>query len=120
LRYANAGHNLPILYRAASAEIELLDADGIVLGVLPDMPFEEKQTSMSPGDVLVLYTDGITEGQNLAGEQFGEERLYQLIAEIADAPAQVIADRILSATRVHGRGVDQYDDISLIVMKVTV
>ncbi len=119
LRYANAGHNLPILYRAASAEIELLDAEGIVLGVLPDMLFEEKQTTMSPGDVLVLYTDGITEGENLAGQQFGEERLYQLIVDIAGDPAQAIADEILSATRVYGRGVDQYDDISLIVMKVT-
>ncbi len=119
LRYANAGHNLPVLYRAASAEIELLDTEGIVLGVLPDVSFEEKQTSVSPGDVLVIYTDGITEGQNLAGEQFGEERLYQLIVEIASEPAQAIADGILSATRVHGQGVDQYDDISLIVMKVT-
>ena len=118
LCYANAGHNLPVLYRADSAKIELLDADGIVLGVLPDMLFEEKQITLSSGDVLVLYTDGITEGQNLAGEQFGEQRLYRVIAEIADAPAQAIADGILSAARVHGRGVDQYDDISLIVMKV--
>ena len=118
LCYANAGHNLPILYRADSAKIELLDADGIVLGVLPDMLFEEKQITLSSGDVLVLYTDGITEGQNLAGEQFGEQRLYRVIAEIADASAQAIADGILSAARVHGRGVDQYDDISLIVMKV--
>lgn len=119
LCYANAGHNLPILYRAASGEVELLDAEGIVLGVLPDVPFEEKQADMSLGDVLVIYTDGITEGQNLAGEQFGEERLYALIAEIADDPTQAIADGILSATRIHGRCVDQYDDISLIVMKVT-
>ncbi|MEE9617561.1 MAG: GAF domain-containing SpoIIE family protein phosphatase [Anaerolineae bacterium] len=118
LCYANAGHNLPVLYRADSAKIELLDADGIVLGVLPDMLFEEKQITLSSGDVLVLYTDGITEGQNLAGGQFGEQRLYRVIAEIADAPAQAIADGILSAARVHGRGVDQYDDISLIVMKV--
>jgi len=118
LCYANAGHNLPILYRADSAKIELLDANGIVLGVLPDMLFEEKQTALSPGDALVMYTDGITEGQNLAGEQFGEERLYRVIREIADNPAQAIADGILFATRVHGRGVDQYDDISLIVMKV--
>jgi len=120
LRYANAGHNLPILYRAASAEIELLDADGIVLGVLPDVSFEEKQTTLSFGDVLILYTDGITEGRNLAGKQFGEQRLYELIAEIADEPPRAIADGILAAARVHGRGVDQYDDISLVVMKVIV
>lgn len=119
LHYANAGHNLPILYRAASGKIELLDAEGIVLGVLPGVPFEEKQTTISPGDVLVLYTDGITEGENLAGEQFGEERLYRVIAETADGPAQAIADTILAATRAHGQGVEQYDDISLIVMKVT-
>ncbi|MDY6878384.1 MAG: GAF domain-containing SpoIIE family protein phosphatase [Chloroflexota bacterium] len=119
LCYANAGHNLPILYRADSARIELLDADGIILGVLPNVSFEEKQTSISSGDVLVMYTDGITEGQNLDGEQFGEERLYRIITEMADCPAQAIADGVLSATRVHGRGVDQYDDISLIVMKVT-
>lgn len=119
LRYSNAGHNKPVLYRAASAEIELLDTEGIVLGVLPDMPFEEQRTVLSPDDVLVLYTDGITEGQNLAGEQFGEERFYKLISEIASEPAPVIADGILAAARVHGRGVEQYDDISLVVMKVT-
>lgn len=118
LYYANAGHNLPVLYRTDSAHVELLDTDGIILGVLPDVSFEEKQTTLSPGDVLVMYTDGITEGQNVAGEQFGEERLYRLIAETAASLAQAIADAILAATRVHGQGVEQYDDISLIVMKV--
>ena len=107
-----------VLKRVAEGSGELADADGIILGVLPDMLFEEKQITLSSGDVLVMYTDGITEGQNLAGEQFGEQRLYRVIAEIADDPAQAIADGILSAARVHGRGVDQYDDISLIVMKV--
>jgi len=119
LCYSNAGHNKPVLYRAASAEVELLDTEGIVLGVLPDVPFEEQQTVLLPGDVLVLYTDGITEGLDVAGEQFGEERLYKLIAEIASEPARVIADGILAAARVHGRGVEQYDDISLVVLKVT-
>ena len=119
LRYANAGHNKPVLYRAADAAIELLDTEGIVLGVLPDIPFEEKQTTIAPGDVLVLYTDGITEGLNTAGEQFGEKRLYKFISEVASKPSRVIADGILSAARVHGQGVEQYDDISLVVMKVT-
>jgi len=118
LRYANAGHNPPYLYRAATGQGERLDTAGIVLGVLPDMPFAEGQTTLAPGDVLVMYTDGVTEGLNRAGVPFGEARLQRVVSEVAHGAAQSIANAILTAVRDYGRGVEQYDDISLVVMKV--
>ncbi len=118
LTYANGGHNPPLLLRCGQQESIGLDADGMVLGVLKGVSFEEKSVRLKEGDVLVFYTDGITESQNSAGELFGTERFYRAVHSLRGAPPEDIIDGVLR--RVHeftGEKALQ-DDVSLVVMKV--
>jgi len=118
LSWANGGHNLPILYRASKQEIDLLDAEGMILGMLDDVEYEEHRTELKAGDILFLYTDGITEGKNESGEMFGEDRLYQEVKQNAHLSAQELLDHIFETIRNWGGNVEQYDDITAVVMKV--
>ena len=126
LRYVNAGHNAPYLLRAtrqATAdselpEIEQLSVGGTVVGMFPDMHYEEATVELCSGDVLLAFTDGVTEAHNAANEEFGEERLQQLLREIAHLPADEIGARISAAMKDWIRDAEQYDDLTFIVMKV--
>lgn len=118
LTYANGGHNPPLLLRCGQPESIGLDADGMVLGVLKGVAFEEKSIRLKEGDVLVFYTDGITESQSHAGELFGAERLYRAVHSLRGAPPEDIIDGVFR--RVHeftGEKALQ-DDVTLVVMKV--
>jgi sigma-B regulation protein RsbU (phosphoserine phosphatase) len=90
LVYANGGHNPPIIWRA-SGEIELLGATGMVVGILPKARYEQASVTLGEGDVLTLYSDGITEAENASGEPFGEMRLAELVGRLRDQPAQEVA-----------------------------
>jgi sigma-B regulation protein RsbU (phosphoserine phosphatase) len=92
LRFANAGHNPPMLVRS-SGRIDTLAPGGTVLGVFPDSAYSQGDFPIAPGDRLVLYTDGITEGRNAAGDEYGEERL----AESALRHRRLCADEMLAA-----------------------
>ncbi len=118
LAWANGGHNQPLLWRAGAQEIVWLDADGMLVGMLPDVEFEECRMTLEPGDVLLLYTDGITEAKNEAGDMYGEDRLCQLVRDNARLSAQELLDRIYETTRQWGHNVVQYDDVTAVVMKV--
>ena len=93
VEFASAGHNPALVYRVASRRVEALNASGVALGVFEAAPYQPKSASLNPGDVLVLYTDGITEAINGDEEEFGDARLRALIAEHADLPAAALADR---------------------------
>ncbi len=80
LRYVNAGHNPPYLVRA-SGDVETLSVGGLLLGMFPEAGYESATVRMSPGDVLVLYSDGVTEARDDGGEEFGEERLAAFLRE---------------------------------------
>ncbi|MHC4924815.1 MAG: PP2C family protein-serine/threonine phosphatase [Planctomycetota bacterium] len=95
LTYANAGHNLPFLLREGSEEVEELDANGILFGVLPDYEFECKTVTLSPGDLLLLYTDGFTEASDTAGEMFGEGRLAGVLVRERRTPMEELPRAIL-------------------------
>lgn len=118
LSFASAGHNPPILWRAASRSCEQLDAEGLILGFMRGVVFEEKQIQLMPGDLLLLYTDGITEAANPAGELFGEERLCALLGANHALPHQQIIDNILGQARLFTGTQGFSDDISLVVMRV--
>ena len=80
LVYTNAGHNPPLLVRAAQgAAFETLGGGGMILGILPMATYQESRVEMEPGDVLVLFSDGVTEAANPADDDFGEERLAALV-----------------------------------------
>jgi sigma-B regulation protein RsbU (phosphoserine phosphatase) len=115
--YANGGHNYPLLYRAATGEIESLHAPGIVLGIVPEARFEQRATILEPGDVLCLYTDGVTEAMNSKRQLFDEERLLEVLRRTRHLSPDDIADRIIEAVTHFAAGAAQTDDITLVVLK---
>lgn len=117
MTYANAGHNNPILWRNAGPP-ESLDCEGMILGIKPDINFEQRETHLQQGDILVLYTDGVTEAENQAGQFFGEDRLQALIDEHHHLSAKELIDQILDQIRIFTGNRHFNDDISLVIMKV--
>lgn len=115
LAYANAGHNLPLLHHG-DGTLEELDTDGAALGILPDVAFEERRTTLAPGETLVLYTDGVVEARAAGGEPFGEERLAHLLTGAAHGP-EALADAVYAAVRGHTGDVPQQDDVTLVVLR---
>jgi len=115
--YANGGHNRPLWRHAATGEVSELDARGVILGILEEIPIEEGRIDLAPGDCLVLYTDGVTEAVNPAGEMFGEERLRDLVALHAAGSAADLRDRIAEALADFIAGAEQADDVTCLVVK---
>ena len=116
LTYTNAGHSEPILVRAGG-ETERLDCGGAVLGVFPDWNYTQARVQLAAGDRLVLYTDGITEAENRAGEQFGDRRLLELVACSRHLDAELLRGRITSAVADFA-GRRLRDDATVVVMSV--
>jgi len=126
LRYVNAGHNAPYLLRAdrrstagsAPLEIEELSTGGTVVGLFPEMEYEEATVELRLGDVLLAFTDGVPEAHNPEDEEFGEERLRQLLRQTAHLPANEIGARLSDEMKNWIGDAEQYDDLTFIVMKV--
>ncbi len=117
LVYANAGHPPPILLRGGSDEVVNLEVTGIALGVIGGMEYEERKVDLSHGDVVVLYTDGVTEAINSDVEQYGLKRLYSVVRKSRHLSAQGILDEILKDISSFSTGQAQFDDITMIVVK---
>lgn len=117
LQYASAGHNPPLLYRAATGQIEFLEAMGVAMGLFKDASYECDIVTLEQGDVLVLYTDGITEVIDADENEFGEERLKELVLHNAHRPAQELADRIIEAAAAFATREGAIDDETLIVIR---
>jgi len=116
--FASAGHNPPLVWRSESRRCEWLDAEGLILGVKRKVDFEEKQTQLREGDILLLYTDGITEAASPSGELFGEERLCTLLGECHGMTPHQIVDHLLMRVRAFSGAQSLTDDVSLVIMKV--
>jgi len=115
--YSNAGHNPPMLLRR-DGSVERLRAGGLILGPFPDSRYEEGQVDLAPGDVLVFYTDGVTEAMSPEGELFGAARMGQLVRERGGEPAAGICAAIEAAVRAHARVETLGDDLTLVVLRV--
>jgi serine phosphatase RsbU (regulator of sigma subunit)/anti-sigma regulatory factor (Ser/Thr protein kinase) len=114
--YANAGHN-PAFWRTdRGTMLKTLDATGPLLGIFDDTTFEQEHFAMTPGDALVLYTDGIPEARNEQGDMFGEERLQALVVRAGSGNAQRIVDDIMMEVRQH-QPHRLTDDVTLVVLK---
>jgi len=118
LRYANAGHVPPLLVREGEAACRELDAEGLILGVRNGESFEERQIRMQPGDLLFVYTDGVTEASNSSGEMFGRERLCSILAARHTGLPQSIIEAVLSEITAFAGTTDREDDITMIAMKI--
>jgi sigma-B regulation protein RsbU (phosphoserine phosphatase) len=118
LTYCNAGHNPPLLLR--SGELTELAGEGIALGAIEEAMVEERRIQLQDGDVVLFYTDGVTEANSPSGELYGEERLKSTLLRLAASSATEIAEGIRADVLEFSRGVVQYDDITLMALKVGV
>jgi PAS domain S-box-containing protein len=117
LVYANAGHPPPLLFRISEGDFAELEVTGIALGIMCKMAYEERRISLSTGDVLVLYTDGITEAINRDMEQYGIKRLSSVVRNARALSAQGIMESILEDISRFSGDQAQFDDITMIVVK---
>ena len=117
LIFSNAGHNPPILVREGGA-VEYLLEGGVAFGVLGDAQYDEKALALRAGDVLVLYTDGLSEAESASGEQFGQRRIEQCVASLASQSAQAIVHGLVQAVLDWSGERGQNDDLTLMVVKV--
>jgi sigma-B regulation protein RsbU (phosphoserine phosphatase) len=125
LRYANAGHNPPLLLHEGRREgrkngelVRRLDVGGTVLGIFFDAKFDEEEIQLESGDTLVAFTDGLIEARNPLGEEFGEDRLIDVLLENYRLPAAGIESRILRAVEDWTAEAEQEDDLTLVILKV--
>jgi len=120
LRYVNAGHNPPCLLRcSADQSIEELPAGGTVIGLFPQSNYEEGVLDLQPGDVLIAFTDGVTEALNPKEEEFGDERLKNLLRRSAHLPVDEMASAITNELKNWIDDAAQYDDLTFILVKVS-
>jgi serine phosphatase RsbU (regulator of sigma subunit) len=116
LTFLNAGHNPPLIVHTGGT-MEQLASGGLPLGIMSDAEFREGHTKLHAGDVLVIYSDGVSEAVNPNGEEFGPTRLYETVARNIDASAGGIRDRIESALTKFCQGTPAADDITLVICK---
>jgi len=116
LTYANAGHN-PALLARSEGQVEWLESGGPVLGILPAVSCEPQRGQLRRGDVLVLYSDGVTEAVDASGEEFGDERLAELCRRHAHLPASGLLEELKGALREWLGGRPAEDDITLVAVK---
>ncbi|OGB62139.1 MAG: hypothetical protein A2Y94_12960 [Caldithrix sp. RBG_13_44_9] len=116
LCYSNAGHDFPLLFSAGKTPSRL-KTGGVVLGFVEDFPYTEERLTLNRGDLLLLYSDGITEAMNEHEEEFGEQRLAKTVQKHISEPAESIIDHILGSVRQHSTTIPQMDDMTLLVVK---
>ena len=119
LHYVNAGHNPPFVVKRSSGDVTLLRASGIAMGVMDDAVLEEKEILLDPNDIVVFYTDGITEAVNSKNEQFGEKRLVETITRNADLPLKDLIARVKDVVFSFAQGQPQFDDFTMVLLKAT-
>jgi sigma-B regulation protein RsbU (phosphoserine phosphatase) len=116
LECVNAGHNPPVLLR--NGEVIRLEADGPVVGLLPFAPYTEQAMTLEPGDLLILYTDGISEAMTHDDEEWGEERMIASALKVRDRPAGEVLRAIFADADRFTAGAPQHDDMTLLILKL--
>jgi len=121
LTYVNAGHNPPYLLRQGSDEPILLTEGGAVIGMLPPVlvNYSQGQMELLPGDLIVGFTDGISEAMNPSEEEWGEEALLGVLLEIREFSPKAIHDRCVEGADRFANGAKQHDDMTMIILRVS-
>ncbi|MCS7079178.1 MAG: SpoIIE family protein phosphatase [Chloracidobacterium sp.] len=117
-RSINAGHNDPLLYRPRTGEWVRFAGGGFCLGMFDWGAYEVQETQLEPGDVLFLYTDGVTESINAQGEEFGEHRVRELLAQYAHLPVSELSAQLSAAIRDFVGDAPQHDDLTYVIARV--
>jgi phosphoserine phosphatase RsbU/P len=120
LMYVNAGHNPPFVVRQSGSgcQVYRLEAGGPPVGLLPRSSYEQGSVPLEPGDLLVLFTDGVSESMNNDDEEWGEERLIELAKTCDGLPAVEAMNIIMAAAQTFAGGAPQYDDMTVVVLRV--
>ena len=116
LRYINAGHNPPLIGRVGG-EVQQLDSGGFPLGIMPLAEYEIGETKLESGEALVIYSDGVSEAANLKGEEFGMERLSEVVKQHRTATASGLRDKVESTLSMFTQTAPAGDDITLVIVK---
>ena len=117
--YVNAGHNPPMLFHCSNGKwsVTRLDIGGTVVGLIKSFPYQQASVPLTPGDILVAYTDGISEAMNASDEEWGEDRMMKTIDNCAHLPAHEILERVFTAADAFVAGAKQHDDMTLVVLR---
>ncbi len=116
LTYVNAGHEHPYLFTSATGPTRL-STGGAPLSIIDNFPFEEETITLQPDDLLVVFSDGVTEAMDVQEQQFGQTQLDALLPDCRHASAPAIIERIVAAVKQHTGSAPQHDDITLVVVK---
>jgi serine phosphatase RsbU (regulator of sigma subunit) len=115
LTYCNGGHNPPMVF--SKTGVRRLETGGPVVGLLPEVPYDQGQEQLEAGDVVVIFSDGVSEAFNSAGEDFGEARLQEVAQQGVKEAAHALVDHIIAAVRAFTKGAAQSDDITVMVLR---
>jgi len=118
LRYVNAGHNPPYVWRGRDGSIEELPAGGTIIGMFAQACYEEAAITLEPGDVFMAFSDGVSEAHNRTEEEFSEDRVKEVLARTARLPVSEMSAQILAELRQWMANAEQYDDLTFLLMKI--
>ena len=119
IQYCNAGHSYPLIYRRETDSFEAIAATGIMLGMFEETPFGKKSFVLNKGDMLIVYSDGVTEAHNVDKELYDMERLQNTIRQNAEMPAEQLQTTIIDSVVQFVGEAEQYDDITIVIIKNT-
>ncbi len=119
LSYCNAGQNPPVLLssRGGALVVERLEVGGTLIGAFPGAAYDEAELQLSPGDTIVLFSDGVTDAQSADDDDFGDDRLIQVLTAAAGSPPEEMLRVLFEAVQQFSRGAVQYDDITAVVLR---
>lgn len=118
LQYANGGHNPPLFVRLSTGQSWLLEEAGPIIGILPDARFSDTSVALESGDILAMFTDGVTEQENAAGDEFSMERFKKIVVGDECDSATGLVDSITGAVSAFAGSEDQADDLTVVICKV--
>jgi sigma-B regulation protein RsbU (phosphoserine phosphatase) len=116
IAYVNGGHNPPYLLRA-DGTLETLSVGGLLLGIFPEAVYETASVSLKAGDVLTLYSDGVTEARNPGGEEYGEERLEAFLRAHHDLPPEKLVNALIAEVQKFTSAAQLADDVTVVVIR---
>jgi sigma-B regulation protein RsbU (phosphoserine phosphatase) len=115
LVYCNAAQNPPLLF--SGGRWERLEIGGTLLGAFAEAVYEQGERQLTPGDTIVVFSDGVAEALNVEGEDFGEQRIREAVEPRLDEPVEVILERLLGELEQFTRGIPQADDLTAVVVR---
>jgi sigma-B regulation protein RsbU (phosphoserine phosphatase) len=115
LTYCNAGHNPPLLFHGS--EVARLETGGTIVGLFPHATYEQETRQLSAGDLLTLFSDGVSEAFSTTGEEFGENRICEAVREARDRSAAAALQALMTSVKHFAHGAAQHDDVTAMMVQ---